>query len=87
MEKIHKNIRVFMLSCIKHACFHVFSPFSAYFFPHYIVVEKGLLLSDPAQLRWGKNSFHAYKTPLMRWLSQLLSCTLVNVFSCSSAEL
>ena len=31
-----------MLSCIKHACFHVFSPFSAYFLPHYIVVEKGL---------------------------------------------
>ena len=22
MEKIHKNIRVFMLSCIKHARFH-----------------------------------------------------------------
>ena len=41
MEKIHKNIRVFMLSCIKHACFHVFSPFSAYFFPHDIIVEKG----------------------------------------------
>ena len=32
-----------MLSCIKHACFHVFSPFSAYFSPHDIVVEKGLL--------------------------------------------
>ena len=32
-----------MLSCIKHACFHVFSPFSAYFFPHDIIVEKGLL--------------------------------------------
>ena len=44
MEKIHKNIRVFMLSCIKHACFHVFSPFSAYFFPHDIIAEKGLLL-------------------------------------------
>ena len=43
MEKIHKNIRVFMLSCIKHACFHVFSPFSAYFFPHDIIAEKGLL--------------------------------------------
>ena len=26
-----------------HARFHVFSPFSAYFSPHYIVVEKGLL--------------------------------------------
>ena len=43
MEKIHKNIRVFMLSCIKHACFHVFSPFSAYFSPHDIIAEKGLL--------------------------------------------
>ena len=32
-----------MLSCIKHACFQVFSPFSAYFSPHYIIVEKGLL--------------------------------------------
>ena len=44
MEKIHKNIRVFMLSCIKHACFHVFSPFSAYFSPHDIIAEMGLLL-------------------------------------------
>ena len=44
MEKIHKNIRVFMLSCIKHVCFHVFSPFSAYIFPHYILVEKGLIV-------------------------------------------
>ena len=43
MEKLHKNIRVFMLSCIKHACFHVFSPFSAYFSPHDIIAEKGLL--------------------------------------------
>ena len=43
MEKIHKNIRVFMLSCIKHACFHVFSPFSAYFSPHDIIAEKGPL--------------------------------------------
>ena len=44
MEKIHKNIHVFMLSCIKHACFLVFSPFSAYFSPHDIIAEKGLLL-------------------------------------------
>ena len=44
MEKIHKNICVFMLSCIKHACFRVFSPFSAYFFPHDIIAEKGLLM-------------------------------------------
>ena len=35
-----------MLSCIKHTCFHVFSPFSAYFFPHDIIAEKGLLLFD-----------------------------------------
>ena len=42
MEKIHKTF-VFMLSCIKHACFHVFSPFSAYFSPHDIIAEKGLL--------------------------------------------
>ena len=43
MEKIRKNMHVFMhhvqnrhvlmLSCIKHTCFHVFSPFSAYFSP------------------------------------------------------
>ena len=44
MEKIHKNIRVFMLSCIKHACFRVVSPFSAYFSPHDIIAEKGLLM-------------------------------------------
>ena len=46
MEIIHKTLcfmHVFMLSCIKHACFHVFSPFSAYFFPHDIIAEKGLL--------------------------------------------
>ena len=46
MEKIHKNISVFMLSCIKHACFHVFSPFSAYFSPHDIIAENGLLHLD-----------------------------------------
>ena len=43
MEKILVNMHVFMLSCIKHACFHVFSPFSAYFFAHDIIVEKGPL--------------------------------------------
>ena len=47
MEKMHKNISVFMLSCIKHACFHVFSPFSAYFFPHDIIAEKGPLINHP----------------------------------------
>ena len=47
MEKIHKNIHVFMLSCIKQACFHVFSPFSAYFSPHDIIVEKGPLSASP----------------------------------------
>ena len=40
MEKIR---HVFMLSCIKHACFHVFS---AYFSPHDIIAEKGLLLKE-----------------------------------------
>ena len=29
----------------KHACFHVFSPFSACLSPHYIIMVKGLLLS------------------------------------------
>ena len=43
MEKIHDNMHVFMLSCIKHACFDVFSPFSAYFFAHDIIAEKGPL--------------------------------------------
>ena len=38
-----------MLSCIKHACFHVFSPFSAYFSPHDIIAEKGLLIL-PSQI-------------------------------------
>ena len=47
MEKIHNNMHVFMLSCIKHACLHVhvFSPFSAYFSPHDIIAEKGPLQS------------------------------------------
>ena len=39
MEKIHENRHVMY----KHSCFHVFSPFSAYFSPVDIVVEKGLL--------------------------------------------
>ena len=51
MEKIHKNIRVFMLSCIKHACFHVFSPFSAYFSPHDIIAEKGLFKEEFPSMR------------------------------------
>ena len=38
MEKIHE---VFMLSCIKHTCFNVFSPFGAYFYPHVSIAEKG----------------------------------------------
>ena len=46
MEKIHENMHVFMLSCIKHACLHVFSPFSAYFFAHDIIAEKGPLQLD-----------------------------------------
>ena len=41
MEKIHKNIRVFMLSCIKYALFSC----SAYFSPHDIRAEKGLLVA------------------------------------------
>ena len=43
MEKIHENMHVLYMKACKHECFYVFSPFSAYFFPHYIVVEKGLL--------------------------------------------
>ena len=34
--EIHEN---FMFSCIKHACFQAFSPFSAYFSPHDIIAE------------------------------------------------
>ena len=34
-------MHVFMLACVKHACFHVFSPFSAHFSPH--DTEKGPL--------------------------------------------
>ena len=40
MEKIHENM------CFIHENMNVFmyfSPFSAYFSPHYIIVEKGLL--------------------------------------------
>ena len=40
-EKIHENMHVVMLSCIKHACFHVFSPFRANFSPHDPIVGKG----------------------------------------------
>ena len=36
-------MHVLYMKAWKHECFYVFSPFSAYFFPHYIVVEKGLL--------------------------------------------
>ena len=43
MDKIHENTHVLYMKAWKHACFYVFSPFSAYFSPHYIVVEKGLL--------------------------------------------
>ena len=50
MEKIHKNIRVFMFACfhafIYKTCFHVFFPFSAYFSPHDIIAEKGLLSNE-----------------------------------------
>ena len=53
MEKIHDNVHVLymkhtrsihesMKTCMFYACFHVFSPFSAYFSPHDVVVEKGL---------------------------------------------
>ena len=33
---VHENMHVFMLSCIKHACFHVLS--SAYFSPLHVHV-------------------------------------------------
>ena len=36
MLKIYKTAR-------KHACFHVFSPFSAHLYPHYIIMDKGLI--------------------------------------------
>ena len=49
MEKIHENMHVFMLLCIKHACFRVFSPFSAYLFPHDIIAEKDPLIIIPVQ--------------------------------------
>ena len=67
MEKIHKNIRVFMLSCIKYACFHVFSPFSAYFSPHDIIAEKGLLIGPGTEATW--------LSSLMLWLSLFLQNT------------
>ena len=42
----------------KHACFHVFSPFSAYFSPHNIIVEKGLLeaKSTESKVCWKMSS-------------------------------
>ena len=49
MEKIHENMHVL---CMKHECFYVFSPFSAYFSPKYIVVEKGLLQLELAKSYW-----------------------------------
>ena len=30
----------------KHACFHVFSSFRAHLYPHYIIMDKGLLEVD-----------------------------------------
>ena len=41
---------VFMYFFLKHARFHVFSQFSAYFFPHDIVVEKCLFSICPTVL-------------------------------------
>ena len=34
---------IFNIKAQKHACFHVFSPFSAHLYPHYIITVKGLL--------------------------------------------
>ena len=48
MEEMHEKVHVFVLSCkfkhesTKHACFHVDFSFNAYFYPHYIIVVKGL---------------------------------------------
>ena len=46
MEKIHENVHAFVHfkhESTKHACFHVNFPFSAYCYPHYIIMVKGLL--------------------------------------------
>ena len=41
MFSMYKKYRFSCISCIKHACFHIFFPFSAYFSPHDIIAEKG----------------------------------------------
>ena len=48
MEKIQENMRkqtyVFVQENYIKACLLVFSPFSAHFYPHYIIMVKGPLL-------------------------------------------
>ena len=53
MEKIHRNMHVFVLSCTFLTCKHKNIHVSMYFFhlvltftPHYIVTDKGLLYSQ-----------------------------------------
>ena len=45
MEKIQENMcfDAVFLYLFMHASFPVFSPFSAHFYPHYIIMVKGLL--------------------------------------------
>ena len=50
-------MHVFMLSCIKHACFHVFS---AYFSPHDIIAEKGLLYTAAVLLEQNRQCCYEF---------------------------
>ena len=42
MEKIHGDVHVFVLLWKFVMCNHIFSPFSACLYPHYIIMDKGL---------------------------------------------
>ena len=59
-------MHVFMLSYMKHACFHVFSPFSAYFFPHDIIAEKGLLHTVTAIISFSVAAFST-RVSMEKW--------------------
>ena len=61
-EKVGTKWRKYTKTCmfyILHACFHVFSPFSAYYSPHDIIAEKGPFTRTMRTL-WGEGGSSGY---------------------------
>ena len=54
MEKYMKTCMFILCfhESTKHACFHVNFPFIAYFYPHYVIMVKGLFFTSQLD---GKN--------------------------------